>query len=59
MLKPSKLKPEQEAHEYIRDKKDIRFCHYYYKHANGQLYSCIKRLFKSCVQARKDWVDSL
>lgn len=61
MEKPSTLEAGQEHHEFITEEgkqgKARRLCHYYYRHFNGILYSCVKRSLKACVEARDTWLE--
>ena len=58
MLRTTDLKPGQASHEFFYAKEE-KLCSYAYKHTNGTLYTCTKKSYKACIQARKDWEGSL
>lgn len=59
MLNPANLAPGQEQYEKYRDRttKKIRYA-YDYRHANGELFSCVKLTLEACRDARDKWLNT-
>lgn len=58
MLNPQNIGPQQEQHEYFKDRSIAkkRRCQYDYRARDGELFSCIKPTLEDCLQARDEWL---
>lgn len=58
MLDPKNIGPEEEQHEYFKDRVNRkRRCQYDYRDSDGTLFSCIRTTLEDCRRARDLWLS--
>ena len=57
MLNPSNLASGQDQHETFKTATRKTAVQYDYRHANGELFSCVKPTLEACRQAKENWIS--
>ena len=56
MLCPKNLQPLNEQFEEYKDYRGRNLCQYDYRAADGKLFSCVKKTYEECVNAKDEWL---